>query len=76
MIINLNPSSMKQNAFVSKVQLLKDSFLHCSIHSLTFFKPNKACNCASPECRGFMNWDRKYVALPVIDSGKKTGSKN
>lgn len=21
------------------------------------------CNCASPQCRGFMNWDQRYVAI-------------
>mmetsp|Transcript_4433 Transcript_4433/g.6469 ORF Transcript_4433/g.6469 Transcript_4433/m.6469 type:complete len:179 (+) Transcript_4433:88-624(+) len=22
------------------------------------------CHCTSPDCRGFMNWDKKYVVIP------------
>eukprot|EP00535_Pseudo-nitzschia_heimii_P010672 CAMPEP_0197179794 /NCGR_PEP_ID=MMETSP1423-20130617/4630_1 /TAXON_ID=476441 /ORGANISM="Pseudo-nitzschia heimii, Strain UNC1101" /LENGTH=1007 /DNA_ID=CAMNT_0042629759 /DNA_START=132 /DNA_END=3155 /DNA_ORIENTATION=+ len=34
------------------------------------------CICGAPECRGFLNWDQRYVAIPSANDSAKTGSKN
>ncbi len=26
------------------------------------------CNCGMPECRGFLNWDKRYVAIEASNS--------
>jgi hypothetical protein len=34
------------------------------------------CICGAPDCRGFLNWDQRYVALPNDATNADSGSKN
>ena len=34
------------------------------------------CICGAPDCRGFLNWDKRYVTIPNATEATKTGATN